>query len=58
MLFIASLWGIALAWALFTGRATWLRRQVRRSSEPVRYWLSVVLCALMALAFLALGPLR
>lgn len=58
MTFMASIFGIALAWALLTGKATWLRRQVSRSSEPVQYWSSVVICALMALAFLALGPVR
>lgn len=58
MLFIAALWGVALAWALLSGQATWLGGRVSRSSEPARYWLSVALCALMALVFLALGPVR
>ncbi len=58
MTFMASIFGVALAWALLSGQATWLRRQVSRSSEPVQYWVSVALCALMALAFLSLGPVR
>ncbi len=49
MNFIALLFVAAAAWALLTGRASWVGGAVSRREQPARYWLSVGVCAGMAL---------
>ena len=58
MTFIAFIWAAALAWALLTGKATWLRRTVTRTADPIPYWISVAIYGLMTMLFLSLGPVR
>jgi hypothetical protein len=58
--FFAVLWGLALLHALYTGRARSVGGVAMRSEQPIRYWLSVGVCAAMVWLFLSLdlGPVR